>query len=170
MTKEIFIYWFTLLSMLLLLYGSLWRVFSRAGLKGWYALIPVWVFYCWARMVRIKHPLQCSLMTSIFFYGISYVMPWYGRIFGEPSIDDIVNATAPTILVSKVEFFIFGLFLLSVMFGFYKYIRLCWRMAEAFSFKGWLAILMILMPPLSLIVGLLIILISRRPFKVLDIS
>ncbi|MBY0377635.1 MAG: hypothetical protein K2Q33_03620 [Gammaproteobacteria bacterium] len=169
MGKEIFIYWLTLLLMLGLLYGALWRLFTLAGLRGWYALIPGWVFYCWARMVRIKHPIHCALMTSIFIYGISYVMPWYGRIFGEPSVNDIVNAVPPTVLVSKVEFFIFGLFLLSIMFGIYQYIRLCWRMTEAFSFKAWLAILMILMPPLSLIIGLWIIVISRRPFKVLEL-
>lgn len=154
-----------LLCMLTIIYCGLWHVFSAAGLRGWYALIPVWVFYCWACAVRIKKPVHCCIMTSIFMYGISYVMPWYARIFGEPTSID----AAPPILVSKTEFFIFGLFLLSVMYGFYQYVRLCWRLAEAFSFRAWLPILMILMPPISLALGLVIIIFSRRPFRVLEV-
>lgn len=165
MNTGIFVYWTMVVLMLILLYGSLWRLFSLAGLRGWYALIPGWVFYCWARMVRMKHPINCAIMTSLFVYGVSYVMPWYDRVFGQPTLND----TVPIPLVSKPEVFLFGLFLISVMFGFYQYIRLCWRLAESFSFKGWLAIIMILMPPLSLIMGLLIIVISRRPFKALDV-
>jgi hypothetical protein len=112
-------------------------------------------------------------MTSIFMYGMSYVMPWYMRVFGQVSPtgtmpNSLQMATPPTMLVSKTEFFIFGLFLLSVMFGFYQYIRLCWRLAEAFSFRAWLAIIMILMPPISLALGLAIIVLSRRPFRMLD--
>ncbi len=154
------------LSLLTIIYASLWHVFSAAGMRGWYALIPVWVFYCWARVVRMKRPMNFCIMTSIFMYGVSYVMPWYMRVFGEPKQLD----AAPPILVSQTEFFIFGLFLLSVLFGFYQYIRLCWRLAEAFSFGAWLAIVMILMPPISLAFGLVIIILSRRPFRVLDTS
>jgi hypothetical protein len=166
MNSELWISLLFLLCLLTVIYSGLWIVFRAAGLRGWYVLIPVWVFYCWARVVRIKRPMHCCLMTSIFIYGMSYVMPWYSRIFGEPTSLD----SAPPILVSHTEFFIFGLFLLSVLFGFYQYIRLCWRLAEAFSFGAWLAILMILMPPLSLALGLVIIIFSRRPFQALEIS
>ncbi len=153
-----------LLCVMTIIYSGLWHVFSAAGMRGWYALIPIWVFYCWARVVRMKRPVHCCITTSIFIYGISYVMPWYARIFGEPTSIDAV----PSILVSKAEFFIFGLFLLSVMYGFYKYIRLSLRLAEAFSFRAWLGILMIIMPPLSLALGLVIIIFSRRPYRILE--
>jgi hypothetical protein len=153
-----------LVCLLTILYGGLWRVFSAAGMRGWYALIPVWVFYCWARVVRMKRPVHCCIMTSIFVYGMSYVMPWSVRIFGEPTSLD----AAPNILVSRTEFFIFGLFLLSAMYGLYQYIRLCLRLAQAFSFRAWLGIVMMIMPPISLALGLVIIIFSRRPFVVLE--
>jgi hypothetical protein len=112
-------------------------------------------------------------MTSIFIYGVSYMMPWYVHVFGEPpagAMADALQAAPPTILVSQTEFFIFGLFLLSLLFGFYQYMRLCWRLAEAFSFRAWLALIMIMLPPLSFALGLVIIVFSKRPFRVLDIS
>lgn len=161
-----------LIAILILLYGSLWRIFTLAGVRGWYALIPVWVFYCWAHIVRMKHPLYCGLMTSVFIYGTHYVMPWYARIFGasllDSTVDVMVQSPQITILVSHTEFFLFGLFLATLLVGLYQFIRLCWRLAEAFSFGAWLAIIMILIPPLSLIVGLVIIILSRRPFRVLE--
>lgn len=166
MDSTLFISLLGLLSLLTIIYSGLWHVFSAAGMRGWYALIPVWAFYCWARVVRMKRPVNSCIMTSIFMYGMSYVMPWYMRVFGEPTQLDV----APPILVSKIEFFLFGLFLLAVLFGFYQYIRLCFRLVEAFSFGAWLAIIMILMPPLSLALGLIIIILSRRPFHVLDTS
>lgn len=164
MNSAVFTSFLILLSLLTIIYGGLWHVFSKAGMRGWYALIPVWVFYCWAQVVRMKHPMQSGIMTSLFMYGMSYVMPWYARIFGAPAS---IDAT-PNILVSKPEFFMFGLFSLCVLFGFYQYIRLCWRLAESFSFGIWLAILMIIMPPLSLALGLVIIIFSRRPFRAIE--
>lgn len=164
MDSTVFTHWLSLLSLFVIIYSGLWHVFKSAGIRGWYALIPGWVFYCWARAVRMKRPINACIMTSIFIYGASYMMPWYARIFGESILTDAV----PTILVSKTEFFIFGLFLLAIIFGFYQYIRLCWRLAEAFSFGAWLAIIMILIPPLSFALGLAIIVFSRRPFQVLE--
>ena len=73
-----------------ILYALLWRVFTLAGLRGWYALIPGWVFYCWACIVRMKHPINNGLFLSIMFYGASFTMPWFNRIFGA-SIDNLVN-------------------------------------------------------------------------------
>ncbi len=160
-----------LLLFFVIIYGGLWRVFSLAGLRGWYALIPVWVFFCWARVVRMKRPIHSCIMTSIFIYGVPYMVPWYMRIFGDPSLESSManpmQVTTQTILVSKPEFFIFGIFLFSILFGFYQYIRLCWRLTEAFSFRAWLALIMILMPPLSLALGLLVIILSKRPFHAL---
>lgn len=164
MDSTLFTHWLSLLSLFLIIYSSLWHVFKSAGMRGWYALIPVWVFYCWARAVRMKAPVNTCIMTSIFIYGASYLMPWSMRVFGESAQIDV----APPILVSQTEFFIFGLFLLAVLFGFYQYIRLCWRLAEAFSFGAWLAIIMIIIPPISFALGLTIIVFSRRPFRILD--
>ena len=164
MDNTLFTHWLSLLCVFVIIYGGLWHVFKSAGMRGWYALIPVWVFYCWARAVRMKAPVNTCIMTSIFIYGASYLMPWSMRVFGESAQIDV----APPILVSQTEFFIFGLFLLAVLFGFYQYIRLCWRLAEAFSFGAWLAIIMIIIPPISFALGLTIIVFSRRPFRILD--
>ncbi len=164
---------FFLVLLLTLFYVGLWRVFTLAGERGWYALIPVWVFYCWARMVRLKHPLYYAIGVSFFIYGSSYVMPWFSRVFGLNAWNALLENPNQAIQnqiiqVSKTEFFCFGLFLIALLFGLYQYIRLCWRLAEAFSFRGWLAFLMILMPPMSLMIGLWIIILSKRPFKVLE--
>lgn len=161
-----------LLLLLALFYVGLWRVFTLGGERGWYALIPVWVFYCWARMVRLKHPFYYAISTSFFIYGNTYVIPWFGRVFGANAWDAVLDNSNsltqnPIVQVSKTEFFFFGFFLLLVLFGVYQYIRLCWRLSEAFSFRGWLALIMILMPPISLMIGLWIIILSKRPFKVL---
>ncbi len=157
--------------MMLLFYALLAYTFSFAGIRPWYAFIPIWSFYCWARMVHLKNPIYSALMSSILFYGSNFVLPWYVRIFGMPIDDSAVNMSVqmamPQILVSKTEFYLFGLFSIALIVGIYAYVRLCWRLAQAFSFKGWLGFLMILFPPLSLVLGLIIIVASRRPFKVL---
>ena len=156
---------------LVLLYGCLWYIFTLGNLPGWYALIPIWVFYCWARLVRVKHPIYSAAVTSIFIYGVNFVIRWYVRIFGVSPLDSMANSIVqnaqPTILVSHFEFFVFGLFLIAFMVGLYQFIRLCWRLAEAFSFGAWLPIMMVLAPPISLVLGLTIIVLSRRPFRIL---
>ena len=92
-----------LVAMLVAILASFWKIFQKAGLQGWEALIPGWNVWVLAKILRIS-PLWFLLLLVLPFpvlplVGYLRICVALARLFGEPAGTGLAIAVMPCILL-----------------------------------------------------------------------
>ncbi|MBQ8992233.1 hypothetical protein IJ090_02250, partial [Candidatus Saccharibacteria bacterium] len=126
-----------------------WRIFTKAGIKGWKALIPIYNIYCAYKMVGIS-PLWIlwQVISTCLFVGVTSAA--LGSRAGDFWASE--NPQLPEDVASNVWVII--TMLLTLVINLYVGIRFCIRLAKAFKKGTGFTIGLILLPEIfTLILG-----------------
>ena len=128
---------------------ALWKIFTKAGIKGWKSLIPIYNLYCAYKMVGISplwilwEILASTAMTIALTVVLGDRANDYFSNWNNQLPEDVV--TNPWVIITTI---------ITCVISLYVNIRFAIRLAKAFKKSGWFAAgLFFLSPIFYLILG-----------------
>ena len=126
---------------------ALWKIFTKAGIKGWKSLIPIYNLYCAYKMVGIS-PLWILweiLASTAMSIAITVALGDRASTYFSS-----MDATLPEDVIKNG--WVIATTIIACIISIYISIRFAIRLAKAFKRSGWFAAGLIFFQPIFLLI------------------
>lgn len=126
---------------------ALWKIFTKAGIKGWKSLIPIYNLYCAYKMVGISPLWVLWQFLSVAAYIIALVCALGDRA---EAYFNSADATLPKDVITNG--WVIATIIIAAIISIYINIRYAIRLARAFSKGNGFAVGIFFLQPIFLLI------------------